>query len=244
MSDIVKGRNVLVQKEVDSVYYTIGCGIESTFNFNNTIIGKTIRNANSGPFVKRRIRMSDCSGTVSGVTKTSSITKLSVFHFLEDGVRRAEGNYRIIFTDENSDVVVLDIVAIVESIKIGSNVSANSLFDLNFLSTGGFSMSTLVPPSVPGSEVWLEDHWIVVTGDYWIAAATTSVKHAYTLSGIGTTKFLLQVNRSGVQYDIIPSGTPGNRQCIWNTSTLRLEFDSTNVFNAGETVQIIFKTIS
>jgi hypothetical protein len=54
---------------------------------------------------------------------------------------------------------------------------------------------------------------------------------------------LLEVDREGVQYDIIDTGAPVGRQVRLDTTTGELDFDPNLPFNAGETVFIIFKDV-
>lgn len=54
---------------------------------------------------------------------------------------------------------------------------------------------------------------------------------------------ILKVERSGLGYDIgigIPF-TPGNRQVQYITFAGRIQFETTNTFNPGETVYVLYE---
>jgi hypothetical protein len=235
MSDIVQGKNVIVKKAVDGVYYIIGCAISCTFIFENELIGKT--DVNAGLFKKYRVRISDCKGTVNGVTKTTNSGSLSIFHFLEEGVRRTEGDYQFIFEDDGGNQVVISMTALVQAIQLEGDFSTHSLFDLQIQGTGGLEMETIEAPDVPVLEEWFSDYW--TTSEGATSLNGTSVEHEYQLFSLE----VLEVDREGTQYDIILSGTPGNRQCRYDSIGGVIYFSPDSPFNPGETVFVLFKTI-
>lgn len=233
MSDIIEGKNVLVYVNGDTPQ-EIGCGKTCAFSFKNEIIGKTA--FNSGIFPKRRVRMSDCSATISGVTRSTSNVQLSAFYFLQEGVRRSEIPLLFVFEDNNGDFFEITMTALLEVDNITGNKGEFSLFDLNLVSTGGFEMGPLESPVAPDGFELLDDWWLSVDGLDYLDVATPSNEKGYTLTADDV---ILLVTRTGRQFDEV-TGTPGNRQYKFNTGTLQIEFAPANPFNAGETVYVLF----
>jgi hypothetical protein len=231
MSDTVHGSDVIIYKKYSEVWRAIACAISCSFNFTNEFIGKTDRNA--GLFRKRRARISDVSGTVQGVTRlTNSDDTLSIFHFLEEGVRRSEGEYKYTFTamDGTDKVVTMD--GIVGVINISNDIESFSEYDMSILGTGGFVMDPLEPPSTDEN----------ITSDWWDTVAGES-----SISGLSSLKLesligktIIEVDREGTQHDET-TGTPGNREYLFNDITGTVSFDTTNPFNSGERIFVVWK---
>lgn len=226
----VHGKEVDIYKEVDSVYYLVGCAYSCTFNFLNEIIGKT--DANAGLFRKRRVRISDCSGSINGVVKLNNENSLGVFHFLEEGVRRSEGNYKFRFTDDDTgEVKTITMTAIIERIGIVSDKESLSEFDIGILGSGTPEIDESDPPTVLCDE-WDSDWWSTTPG-------------ATTLSGLSQDgksfagKTILFIGRDGDGLDIIDTGTPGDGQAKYTGATT-IEFDGDVPFESSETVFIIW----
>jgi len=233
MSDVVQGKNVRVQKDVSGVFHDIGCGIDCQFSVTNTFLGTTIRTDGSGPFIKRRKQLTDCTGSVSGVTKTTNSGGLSVFHFLEEAVMGSAGNYRFIFEDDNGDEIVITMSAFVEATNISGNMGDMSRFDLNVLGNGGFAMSELAAPDSPIADEPFSDTWILAEGETSISGPSSV--HAYSLVG----KEIIDVAVEGLGYDPT-TGTPGNRQYVFDSGagTITFEYEAPS---GGQRVFVEFK---
>lgn len=147
MSDIVHGRDIVVLQLIDDNWFEIGCATDCSFRFINEIIFKTSRN--SAGAREKKVRISDCNGTVNGLIKTSNDNDvLSIFWFLSQGINRIEGTFKFLFTDEDGGDRSITMRAIVESIELRGPVDAFGGFDLNLEGTGGYEMDSL---DVPGS---------------------------------------------------------------------------------------------
>jgi hypothetical protein len=230
MSDTVHGSSVIMYKKYSEVWRAIACATSCSYNFTNEFIGKTDRNA--GLFRKRRARISDVSGTVQGVTRLlNNDDTLSIFHFLEEGVRRSEGEYKYTFTamDGTDKVVTMD--GIVEVVNITNDFESFSEYDMSIIGTGGFEMDPLEPPSTDEN----------IDSDWW-----STTPGANTISGLSNLsksligKTVIEVDREGIEHDPI-TGTPGNREYSFNSGTGIVTFDSTNPFNSGERIFVIWK---
>lgn len=231
MSREVFGTGVSVQAELNSEWITVGCATSCSFNFVNELIGKT--DVNAGLFRKKRVRISDCSGNVEGVTITgSSATRLSIFHFMQEAVRRSEANMRYVFEDNEGNVVVITGLFLIEAIGLTGDVSAFSEFSLNLQGTGGISISEIAPPGEVVCDVIQSDWWVCTAGESGISGPGVEGRNF-----AGHT--VLEVDRSGLQHDIVDTGIAGNRQAKYAGGTT-ITFDPTNVFNDGETIFVIW----
>jgi hypothetical protein len=231
MSDSVHGSDVVMYKKLDGNYRAIACAISCSFNFSNEIISKTDRNA--GLFRKRRVRMSDCSGSVQGVTRLlNNDDTLSVFHFLEEGVRRRDGDYKYTFTALDGTSKILTMTAIIESVDIVNDFEGFSEYDIKVVATGGFEIDPLEPPAT--DENVNSDWWSTTPG----ASTISGLSSRKSLSLVGKT--IIEVDREGLEHDET-SGTPGNREFSFNSGTGVVSFDSTNPFNSGERIFVIWK---
>lgn len=76
------------------------------------------------------------------------------------------------------------------------------------------------------------DYWNTTAGQNYISG--TSAVKGYSLIN----KTILIVMREGIQYNVV-SGTPGNKECTYDSSTGKITF-ATN-FNSNETVFVEFK---
>lgn len=230
--DVVKGDNVAVYMTIDGVDYEIGCGVSCSFTFTNEIIGKT--NVNSGGFRQKRVRMSDWSGTVNGVVKTTNGSDiLGPFYFLQEGVRRTEGDYVFKFIDEDGNLKIIECTAIIEEIPISSNVGEFATWDLNLTGTGGFEVSTISTPTAESADNVDSDWWSTTPGQTYISGSSYNAK---TLTG----KEVLGVWREGVLYALV-TGTPSGSQCKFTSGSGRIDFDTAFPFNSGETVTVLWK---
>lgn len=227
MSNEVFGTGVSVRAKVDGEYIAIGCAVSCGFNYQNEIIFKT--DVNAGLYRKKRVRISDVSGNVNGVTLTlNSPTRLSVFHFLEEGVRRSEIDMQFLFEDSSGNVVNITGLFLVETIGLTGDVTAFSEFDLSLQGNGRLSITDIPEPG----EVVCDE----IKSDWW-----TTTPGASGISGPGNAGLVfaghrvLEVDREGTQHDIVTTGIPGNRQAKY-TGGSSITFDPANVFNPGETI--------
>lgn len=232
MSTEVFGTGVSVRAKVDGDYITIGCADSVGFNFVNEIIGKT--DVNAGLFRKKRVRISDCSGSVSGIILTqNSPIILSIVHFLQEAIRRSEIDLQFLFEDSLGNVINIQGLFLVETTDLSSEISAFAEFDLNLQGTGGITITDIAPP---GDIVCDE-----IQSDWW-----STTPGASSISGLGNDgrsfagHTLIEVAREGYSgMEIISSGVPGNAEAKY-TGGSSISFDTTNPFNPGETIFVIW----
>lgn len=219
-SKTIHGRDVNVLVDVGGTDIYIGCATSSVFRFRNEIIGKT--DVNAGLFRKKRVRISDMSASVSGVSITEGGDKVGQFYFLQEGVRRTEQNLKFLFVDEDGVDTVLEMVGLVESIEINSDVSNFSEYDINFEGTGPFTISELAPPD--SGEVSCETQDTIYTT---LAEGAISIQNPLLIQASGQTITIISVSRSGaVFYET--TAPAGNLEFNYNSTTGEISF-----LNAG-----------
>lgn len=233
MSNIIFGSNAVLQVKPTGLgsYFSVGCAVSCVFDFENEIIAKT--DVNAGLFRKKRVRMSDCSMGVQGLTTLVDDTTYSPMYFLQEAIRRTEQDLRILFTDEGGISKQIQGSFLVKKINMTGKADDFSEFDMEFDGTGGIS---LADPEDSGSDISGDYQW-----DWWATtpgASTISGAGNYGRSFAGET--LLLVDREGIQYDEVASG-PSGRQYSFNGTTI--SFDPALVFNSGERVYVIWKNV-
>ena len=230
MSNIVTGDNVNVEALVDGDYIVIGCAVSCSFNYQNELIGKT--DVNAGLFRKKRVRISDCSGTVEGVMTTASeATRLSIVRFLQEAVRRSENDLRFSYQDSSGNYIRIIGKFLIETIGLTAAVADFCDFDMSLQGTGGIEITSIGTPALACPEMF---------SDWW---ETTAGASSISGAGEGGRSFaghdVLEVDREGMQHDIVTTGTPGNREAKYSGGST-ISFDPTNVFNPGERVFVLW----
>lgn len=231
MSEVL-GSGVAVQAKVDGDYITIGCAVSCAWSYVNEIIGKT--DVNAGSYRKKRVRISDVRGNVAGVIITENEpTRLSIFHFLQEAIRRSEVDMRFLFEDTLGTVRSIQGMFLVSGIDLTADVSAFGEFDLNLEGTGSVSTEAIDPPGEVVCDEMKSDWWVLAEGET-------------TISGPGENgeffagHTLLEVARTGYAgMEIISSGTPGNAQALYTGSTT-IAFDPANPGLPDEKIFVIW----
>lgn len=212
--DFVQGKNVvLFQKIGTTTYQPIGCAESVSFEFENEIIGKT--DVNAGGFRKKRVRMSDCRASLSGVVKISNEHSiLSVFYVLQNGISRSEIEYKIVFTAENKSDYTVTFSAVVSRISTTSSTTDMSSFDIELEGTGGIEQDPVSSPSDSAGEV-TSDTWTITGGVQYIEDVRL------------LNKDIIEVCLEGTQHEQA-TGTPVYREFKYTPSIGgkgRIEFD-------------------
>lgn len=227
MSDLVLGEDVIVEKLIDGVYYEMGCATNCSFRFKNELIYKT--SINSGGFREKVVRISDVSGSVTGLIKTGQAdNKLSIIGFLPPAVSREEGTYKFTFTDEDGGEKTITMVALIETIEMRGPVEGFADFDLNLEGTSSVDFDEVGPPSV--SDLTVDsDTWTISGGQNYIEDVALENKTP------------ILVTLEGLQHDKV-SITPVNREYKYTASIGgkgRVEFD-VNIVMDGQKVFVVW----
>lgn len=233
MSDVVFGRDMIMEAKVSGEYLPVACADSCSFTFQNELIAKT--DVNAGLFRKRRVRISDCSMSVSSLLVLENSTKVSPLYFLQEAVRRIEQDLRITFTDEAGVQKQIQGIFLLESGQISGEVSGFSESDLEFQGTGGFTISDVVDDSgsggIPGDVDW--DWWEGVEGENTI---TGTGYYGRSFAG----KDIIEVDREGLQYDEVV-GTPADGERQYSQDGTTITFPTGNPFEAGTRVFVIWQ---
>lgn len=240
MSNVVHGKDVAVLCVVDGTPIAIGCATNSAWQFENELIGKTDRNA--GSFRKKRVRMSDVRGQVSGLmTLASTATRLSVVYFLQEAIRRSELDMIFSFTDEAGLERQIAGKFLVQAVALTHDVSSFGEFDLSLEGTGDI---TIGEPDSPAEFVCPR-----VFSDWW---ETEEGETSITGPGVSGKSFtghnMIEVDREGTQFDYT-DGTLGDRQYTSNGTAPTAETQGTfgttisfrDGFNPGEKIFVIWE---
>lgn len=232
MSNVVFGPNGFLQCKVGGVYKMIGCQITARISFANELIGKTDRNA--GLFRKKRVRMSDMSASVSGLTTLETDDQtISALYFLQEGVRRTEQDIRMKFTDEAGVSREIQGAFLVEAIEFSTDTTAFSNFDLSLSGSGGITI-TAGASDVPINAGDILSDWFATTPGGNSVSGDGEYK-GYNFEGMR----IIEVDREGVQYDEADVAV-GRFYSYDGTS---ISFDPINPFNDGERVFVIWEVI-
>lgn len=227
MNEVVHGKDVNVEARINGDYVAIGCAFSCSFEFENELIGKT--DVNAGLSRKKRVRISDCRGSVQGVTTlNNSATRLTAFYFLQEAIRRTEQDLRFVFVDEIGNIRYIQCMFLVKNHQLTAESSGFSEFDLQLEGTGTPTIGTVDVTENICPELF-SDTWETTEGEF-------------SVSGLGQEGRLfaggdiLEVDREGLQYDYT-AGTPGNREFSYNGTEITFE----NPFNDGERVLVVWK---
>lgn len=231
MSNVVHGSDMVLECKVSGTYYPIGCATDCEFNFNNEIIGKT--DVNAGLFRKKRVRISDSQMSVSGLTTLENDSSLSVFYFLQEGVRRSELDIRIRFKDEALVEKQIQGIMVIESIRIGGQVDDFSEFDISFQGTGPVTQSDIDPgdTGLPGQVLW--DWWDTTPGEFSISGPGH-----YGRSFAG--QDVLEVDREGTEFSQ-DGGNPPSMALRFYDGVSTIYFNPDLPFNPGTRVFAIWQ---
>lgn len=230
MPDIVPGKNVNVEALIDGIYVVIGCAVSCSFEFENELIGKT--DVNAGLFRKKRVRISDCRGSVQGLTTiVNTSSRLSIFYFMQEAIRRAENTMRFVYEDEAGNTMYVSGLFLVRALTLNGDASGFGEFDLSLEGTGGITVGTVNPvPELICPEV-TSDSWETVEGE-------TSISGPGIAGRSFEGKDILEVDREGTQFDYNP-GTPGNREFTYDG--VNITFNAGVPFNPGERVFVVWQ---
>lgn len=213
MSSIVTGQNMILEAKVGDDWIPHGCATTCSFQFSNELIGKT--DVNAGLFRKYRVRLSDCTASIQGLTSLVTDTTVSVFYFLQEAIRRTEIDMRFRFIDEAGNTQAITGTWLVSTTGLNGDVSAFSEFDISFQGTGGVTLEPVVIDS-PGDVMCEVQETLQLT----LGEGSTSVASGLL---VGSDREIIFVDREGIGHSQT-TGTPGNRQFVFDSSTGEVAF--------------------
>lgn len=233
MANQVTGKNVIVSKLIDGIYYPVFCAKTADFPLEQDEIEVT--HVNSGVMREYVPGMGNAMINCAGVTVLdNSENRVSIFYLIQQSIRREIGTYRMRFTDQDGDTQAIVVNAFIRSANVTKDVIAWSQSSVSLRVTGEISLGDVNPPVPPACDV--EDP-VPMT----LAESAVSVSSVLLIPGVGETITILWVDREGLGFSET-SGTPGHRQFRYESSTGTIYFD-TNAPGApgGEIVEVGYK---
>lgn len=227
----IHGNDILLSIQVGTEFFPVLCATDMTFQCSQDVVLATT--VGTGIWRRKRLRnLSEWSVSVTGLSKIDNTDgQVSFFYLLQENIRGAEQVIQILF-DVDGDTQVLEGVVIIPDLSINGNVSSFADVNATFLGTGEVTIQEAVSGVESGiCEELVSDTWLTTEGTALISGVGNEGR---SFAGME----ILQVDREGIQHDYT-TGTPGNRQ--YGYDGVQILFDSTNPFNAGETVFVLWK---
>jgi hypothetical protein len=228
----VQGKNIKGFMKVDALYYNIFCGQTLSFGLEqdeletSTVGNGSMRTYDAG--------FGNAMMEVGGVTiLDNSESRIAITYLQQQSIRQQIQDWSIELTDDNNNIVTYLFRGIIRSSNFDKSIPGFSKSAVSIRVSGNITMTTVAPP-IGSNEITYSDWWNMAAGETKISGTSTQL--SYNL--IGCT--VLEVDREGTQYDIVTSGTPGNRQAKHNNTTGDVDFDTANP-SVGETVFVLFR---
>jgi hypothetical protein len=230
MTNDVLGKNVLIEAEIDSVFYPLLCCKTAEFTAETDEIETT--HVNSGADREFAPGLTNRVLNMNGITRVNNADgRINIIYLMQQQAVQTIFNLRATLTANNGDLAVITFSAFLKSTNWSKDVSTTSNCFANWRITGSPEYAAVVPePSEPVCDI--EDPLYLT-----LAEGETSVSDA--LLG-GAQVSILTVAREGIVY-AQTSGTPGNMQ-------FRHSGDEIQFLNpgnpGGETIYILYKIIA
>ena len=230
MSNRVLSDNVIIEMLVSGTYYPVFCGKTMEYSQSQELVEVT--SVNSGSAREYESGMTSATLNISGVTVLDNTgNRIAITYLMQVGVRRAAQTMRIRLTDDDGGTLQIAFSALVTNNTLSRSVGTYSQSSVSLTITGEPVISAIIPP--PGPSCIEEPLYIdAVAGEYRV--------HSDLLEADGV--IILAVARSGDVHEEV-SGTPGNHQFqfVGGAGNGDIYFDSTNVFNDGEVIYVLYR---
>lgn len=175
--------------------------------------------------------MTTGSLSITGVTILDNTgNRVAITYLMQESIRRSIQIMRIRMIADNGSTLQISFTAIIVNNTISRSVGTYSGSSTQLVITGEPVISSVVPPPgivCPAAPLYID----VVAGE--------SSVHSALLEPAGIT--ILGVARGPDIFDKT-TGTPGNAQYRYGGTDGRIYFDTTNPFNAGEVIWILYET--
>ena len=228
MANRVKSNNVIIEMLISGIYYPIFCGKTMEFVQAQEVIEVTSINNT----IAREYEAGMTTGNLSitGVTILDNTgNRIAITYLMQEAIRRAAQTMRIRLIDDDGGALQIAFSAIIVNNTLSRSVGTYSQSSTQLIITGEPTLSAIIPP--PGIECPEEPLYIDVV------AGATSV-HDVLLEQPGVV--ILGVARGPSVFQQV-LGTPGNAQFRFGGVDGTLYFDTTNPFNAGEVIWVLYK---
>ena len=229
-TNVVKGKNVIVEMNIAAVYYPVFCCKTMEFVQSQEIIEVT--SINSGFSREYEAGMSTATLSVTGITVLDNTSgQVSITYLIQEAIRRQVQSMRITLTSDAANSLQISFDALITSNTLSRERGSYSQSNTGFVITGTPTISALVPPPAVTC---------LVFPLYIDCVATETSVHDAALEAAGIV--ILLVERTGIGHDVT-TGVPGNREYKFGgVGVGTISFDTTNPFNAGETIYILYQT--
>lgn len=242
MSEAILGRGVIVEMLVEDEYTPVLCGTDCSFVRTPELIETT--NPTSGAWKDFSIRREEWGVTVSGLTKIANNAALTFFYMLQTSVRRLKQDIRITFTDPDGADIQISGSVLIGQESISGPVTDFAQCSIEFKGCGSFLIEDVTPPTPLELDVF-SDYWTTTNGQNYVDGTSSATSPSAVANGggfnLGATDTILEVEVEGTEFEVITSGTPGNRECKFNNTTFILLFAADMIFDGTQRVFVEFK---
>lgn len=236
MNRLINGKNIVAEMLISGDYVAVLCAKDCTFNISQDVIEVT--SINSVSTREYLPGMSSATLTIGGVSPIDNTEgKVSILYLMQQSVRQIVQKWRITFTADDGTNIAATFDGVVSTTDITRSGFAYNQSSVQVKVSGAITMDAIIDPPVYNYDI-LSDYWTTTAGFNYVGLSGSSAINSYM---IGATDTLLQVDVEGVQFDLITSGTPGNRECKLNTTTFVLTFATDFIFDGTQRVYVMFK---
>lgn len=209
----IEGKNVNVRAYYIDGWYPFACATKIDFQSDQEMIERT--GPNSGQWKEFEGRLNEWGFTLESVTHIVPSpgigTHLTVFHALQESIRREGLLLEMSFVDSAGNIKTIKGKCLIPSIGISASADGFSQDTITFKGTGAYNEGTIIEPTPENPENIMP--YDVLSGSFFGTDGQTSA----TVSALNGTK-LIEVSR-GYPLEIIYSGTPTESQVKVTTST-------------------------
>lgn len=235
MGKSVLGKNITVSILTGVTFARIFCAKSMTYSYQQDLIESTSKNSPNDR--EYEAGLGQATLTLNGILTTQIENgKVPVFYLMEDQVRRKLNLYQIVFEDEDGGLQVITFYGIIRRIDLNGDVLQWGQTSVEIQVSGNFELDQTIILGGASGFTYLSDWWVTVPGQkYCSVGAISSGTKGYLLTA---SDIVLEVDKEGKEFDLV-TGVPGNEQARWNTSLLRMEFNTP--FNPSATIFVFFK---
>jgi hypothetical protein len=226
MANRVKGKNVIIELLISATYYPFFCG--KTMEFTPTQQLVEITSVNSTVSREYQAGMRSTTLSIGGVTVLDNTeNRIAVSYLLQ--IMGTVKTMRIRLIDDDGDGIAITFSALITSLGLSRSFGSYSQSSVDMTVTGDVTVTVIEPP--PGIVCFEPPLYIdCVAGEYIVSDPLLD----------NDTAVVLEVCRSGLQHNEV-GGAPGNQEFRFTNSNGHVQFDSTNPFNTGEVIYILYK---
>ena len=226
MANRVLGKNVIVELLLSGTYYPFFCGKTAEFSQDQELIEVT--SVNSSVSREYTPGMRTASLSIGGVTILDNTENRISLPYLMN-VMGTVKTMRITLTDDDATSIAITFSALITNNTLSRSFGSYSQSSTSLKVTGDIVVTTVDPP--PGIVCFEPPLYLDCT------PGATNISDPLLDNDDAV---IIEVCRSGFQFDEV-AGTPGNRQFQFVPATGTIYFDSTNPFNAGEVIYVLYK---